>query len=141
HHVNALERAGILKLAHTRQVRGTTEKYFEVARKYFGAEEGTHITAGMKGSLRSLAQVVFGEARDDLIAALSDSADLTEDTAPIAMRVMLTVSAAEIAAIRQKIMSLVQSIQKEHKRNPPAADALRWALTVAFAPRWKPTQE
>src|SRR6266516_3971012 len=33
HHVNALERAGILKLARTRQVRGTTEKYFEVARK------------------------------------------------------------------------------------------------------------
>src|SRR6266571_2423568 len=33
HHVNALERAGILHLKRTRQVRGTTEKYFEVAKK------------------------------------------------------------------------------------------------------------
>src|SRR5262245_13592344 len=51
HHVNALERAGILKLTRTRKVRGTTEKYYEVAKKSFGAVEGTHITRGMKGSL------------------------------------------------------------------------------------------
>src|SRR5262245_5587359 len=59
HHVNALERAGILKLARTRQVRGTTEKYYEVARKRFGAVEGEHITAGMKGSIGNLAGMLF----------------------------------------------------------------------------------
>src|SRR5262252_6431354 len=48
HHVNALERAGILKLAHTRQVRGTTEKYFEVARKRFGVVDGSRITGSVK---------------------------------------------------------------------------------------------
>src|SRR6185369_5982761 len=59
HHVNALERAGILRLARTRQVRGTTEKYYEVAKKRFGAVEGSKITPGMKGSIRHMAHLVF----------------------------------------------------------------------------------
>src|SRR5262245_41605335 len=55
HHVNALERAGILTLARTRQVRGTTEKYYEVARKQFGARTGTLGNRGVRGQLRGLA--------------------------------------------------------------------------------------
>jgi len=141
HHVNALERAGILKLARTRQVRGTTEKYYEVARKRFGAVEGTQVTRSMKGSVRNLAHMVFEEARADLLAAIADSSKLTPDTAPVALRMLLTVSPAQLASARRKLMELLESIRKECKRHPPSDDALRWALTVAFAPRGLPTQE
>ena len=141
HHVNALQRAGILKLARTRQVRGTTEKYYEVARKRFGAIEGTQVSRSMKGSVRSLAHMMFEEARADLLAAIADSSKLTPDTAPVALRMLLTVSPAQLASARRKLMELLESIRKECKRHPPAADALRWALTVAFAPRGLPTQE
>src|SRR5580765_387125 len=73
HHVNALERAGMLRLARTRQVRGTTDKYFEVARKRFGAVSGENLTGSMKGSLRNLARLMFDEARADLVAAIADA--------------------------------------------------------------------
>src|SRR6516164_1151744 len=86
HHVNALERAGILRLARTRQVRGTTEKYFEVARKTLGAVDGGEVTGSMKGSLRSLAHLMFEEARADLLAAIADTSKLEKDTAPVALR-------------------------------------------------------
>src|SRR5262252_10076538 len=91
HHVNALERAGILKLARTRQVRGTTEKYYEVARKYYGAPQGDAVTGEMKGSLQALTQVVFEEAKIDLLTAISDMSRPKLEASPIAMRVLLTV--------------------------------------------------
>jgi DNA-binding transcriptional ArsR family regulator len=141
HHVNALERAGILKLARTRQVRGTTEKYYEVAKKSFGAVAGSKITRGMKGSIRHMAHLIFEEARADLLAAIGDPAKLGPETAPVALRMLLTVSPSRLSEVRRKLLALLESIQKECKRQPPPENALRWALTVAFAPRGLPTQE
>ena len=141
HHVNALERAGILKLARTRQVRGTTEKYYEVAKKSFGAVAGDQVTGPMKGSLKSLAYMMFEEARSDLLAAIADSSKISAEAAPVALRMLLTVSPAQVASVRKKLVALLRSIRKECRRQPPAEDALRWALTVAFAPRGKSAQE
>ena len=141
HHVNALERAGILKLARTRQVRGTTEKYYEVAKKTFGASAGSEITGRMRGPLKNVAHLVFEEARSDLLAVLADPSKLAPGAEPVALRMLLTTTPAQVALVRKKLMDLLHSIRKEHKRHPPSADALRWALTVAFAPRGGPAQE
>src|SRR5258706_13770453 len=55
HHVNALERAGILHLKRTRQVRGTTEKYFEVAKRRFGILRARDAPPAARASLPGLA--------------------------------------------------------------------------------------
>jgi len=141
HHVNALERAGILKLARTRQVRGTTEKYYEVAKKRIGIVAGSRVSAPVRGSLRGVAHVIFDQARNDLLEAISDSSRLGPDTAPVALRMLLSLSPAQVASVRRKLLALLSQIQKECKRQPPPADTLRWALTVAFAPRSRLTQE
>ena len=141
HHVNALERAGILKLARTRQVRGTTEKYYEVAKKTVGAAADSRITGRMRGPLRNVAYMMFEEARSDLLAAISDNSKLGPESAPLALRMLLTVTPAQIGSVRKKLVALLHAIRKECKRRPPAADALRWALTVSFAPRGKTAQE
>ena len=141
HHVNALERAGILKLARTRQVRGTTEKYYEVAKKSFGAVDGTSVTGAMKAPLRHIAYMMFEEARTDLLAAIAETSKPARETAPVALRMLLTVSPAQIVSVRRKLLALLVSIRKELRRQPPQEDALRWALTVAFAPRGRSTQE
>src|SRR5215471_18407018 len=114
HHVNALERAGILKLARTRR---------------------------MRGPLKNVAHLVFEEARSDLLAVLADPSKLAPGAEPVALRMLLTTTPAQVALVRKKLMDLLHSIRKEHKRHPPSADALRWALTVAFAPRGGPAQE
>jgi len=136
HHVNALERAGILTLARTRQVRGTTEKYFELARKRFGVVQGSKLAGALRAPLRGLAMMVFDEAKADLGAALARAGAFKAGSAPIAFRMLLTLSPEKIQRARRQLMAALREIQKSCKGDEaPAPDALRWALTVAFAPR------
>jgi DNA-binding transcriptional ArsR family regulator len=141
HHVNALERAGILRLARTRQVRGTTEKYFELTKKSCGVVSGSKVTGSIRGPLRSVAYAMFEQARDDLMRAIADSPKQDPELAPVALRMLIKLSPAQIASVRGKIVALLSQIQKECKGHPRSPDALRWALTVAFAPRGKSAQE
>ena len=141
HHVNALQRAGILKLAHTRQVRGTTEKYYEVAKKTLGASQGSRITGRMRGPLKSVAHLMFEEAREDLLAVIADPSKLKPGAEPVALRMLLTASTAQLALVKKKLLALLEETRRECKRHPPQSDAHKWALTVAFAPRGKPSQD
>ena len=136
HHVNALERAGILTLARTRQVRGTTEKYFELARKRFGVVRGSKLAGALRAPLSGLATMVFDEAKADLSAALARAGTFKAESAPIAVRMLLTIPPEQLARARKKLLAVLQAIQKTCKTDgEPAPDAVRWALTVAFAPR------
>src|SRR5262249_22974635 len=135
HHVNALERAGILKLSRTRQVRGTTEKYFEVAKRACGVTGGTHIAGAMRGQLRGLAHVMFDEARADLAAAIAVAGSQPRDQAPVALRMLLTVSPAQLERVRARLMAALAAIQKDCKPRTPGENHVRWALTAVLAPR------
>jgi DNA-binding transcriptional ArsR family regulator len=133
HHVNALERAGILRLNRTRQVRGTTEKYFEVAKRKLGIIRARDLTPGARSSIHGLATMVFDEARAELLAAIADPAGLTRDTAPIAFRMLLSVPPSHQKRVRRRIMATVKAIQRELK-GCDKASAEGWALTLGFAP-------
>src|SRR5262249_2869609 len=135
HHVNALERAGILKLAHTRQVRGTTEKYFEVAKKAFGAAQGTRLTGAMRGQIRGLAHIMFDEARADMAAARPAARAQPRDQAPVALRMLLTLTPAQLARARKHLMAALAAIRKDCKPRTRRDDGVRWALTAVLAPR------
>jgi DNA-binding transcriptional ArsR family regulator len=138
HHVNALERAGILALARTRQVRGTTERYLEVAKKRLGVIQASRVTAATRAPLRGLAAMVLDEARDDLLSAMADLGSTTKETAPVALRMLLSVSPARIPELRKRLLGLIKSLQEECRaEGPRRKDAVPWALTVAFAPRAK----
>ena len=139
HHVNALERAGILALARTRQVRGTTEKYFEVAKKTLGAIHGSRVSAAARVPLRGLATMVLGEAREDLLSAMADLRSIDQESAPLALRMILSVSPGRIPELRKRLLGVIKSLREECRPEGSAPkDAARWALTVAFAPRAKP---
>jgi DNA-binding transcriptional ArsR family regulator len=133
HHVNALERAGILRLKSTRQVRGTTEKYFELAKRRLGVMRPKDVTPGTRASLRGLATMVFDEARAELLAAIADPSGLTKDTAPLALRMLLSVPASHQKRVRRRIMATLKAIQRELKGCDKRA-AEGWALTLGYAP-------
>ena len=135
HHVNALERAGILTLARTRQVRGTTEKYFEVAKKSFGAVNDTRLTGAMRGQLRGLAHLMFDEARADLAAAITVAGTQPKDQAPVALRMLLTLSPGQLDKVRRRLMAALAAIRKDCKPRTAGANQVRWALTAVLAPR------
>ena len=137
HHVNALERAGILRLKSTRQVRGTTEKYFEVAKRQFGIVRARDATPASSAALRGLATMVFDEARAELLAAITDPSGLTKDTAPIALRMLLKVPATHQKRVRRRIMATIKAIRRDLKDCDNKA-APGWALTLGFSPTGAP---
>jgi len=103
HHVHALQRAGILKLVDTRQVRGTTEKYFELARKKIGNLRGEHLTAASRAPLTVIAAAVLDEARAEFLAAIAAPSKLTRATAPVALRMLLTVPPSRLPGVRRRL--------------------------------------
>jgi hypothetical protein len=137
HHVNALERAGILRLKSTRQVRGTTEKYFELTKRRLGIARERDLKPSARGSVRGLAAVVFDEARAELLAALANPGKLTKDTAPIAVRMLLSVPPSHQQRVRRSIVAAIKAIQRDLK-GCDDAKADRWALTLGFSPTTGP---
>jgi len=125
HHVNALERVGLIRLKETRPVRGTIEKYYEaVARKML---VGANVFGEEKGGLSDVLAAVLEEARRDLEAAL-ERKDTTPDTLkPVALRAIVHGSPAELARLRKK---LLETLQKAPARKGNGAKA--W-ITMAFA--------
>jgi len=135
HHVNALERAGILKLVETRQVRGTTEKYFELARKEIGTVRGPRLPAAYRASLTAIAAAVFEEARAELLAAIADSSAVSRARGPVVLRMVLTLPPSRLAQVRRRLRAAMTAIQRDCKKGgTPPPQARQWALTMAFAP-------
>jgi DNA-binding transcriptional ArsR family regulator len=104
HHVNALERVGLIKLKETRPVRGTVEKYYEaVARKIM-------VGAGLFPDQRlgEVLSSVLEEARRDLTDAMERMPTTPENLAPVALRATITASPAQLATLRKKLVALLK---------------------------------
>lgn len=137
HHVNALERAGVLRLVDTRQVRGTTEKYFELASKQIGMLRGQHVTDDTRAALGAITTALFDEARGELLAAMADPKRLTAETAPIALRMLITIPESRLPRLRKRLLSTIKVIQREFGREKGKRSrgaTLQCALTLALAP-------
>ena len=146
HHVNALERAGLLRLRETRPNRGTVEKYFEaVVAGFKDVESRTQAGRALAGrSARAAAGAVFEQARQDLFASLAEPRG-KKDPGPVLLRMILSASPAKAAALRKRLLALVKALSAEFadcatgtaaQPRKPATERERWALTLAFAPSW-----
>jgi len=141
HHVNALERAGVLKLVDTRQVRGTTEKYFELASKQIGTIHGQRVTDDTRAALGAMTSTLFDEARGELLAAMADPRLLTSKTAPIAMRMLITLPPSRLPALRRRLIAIIKDIRRDFgkkKGNRRSTARVQCALTLALAPTLVP---
>lgn len=70
HHVDKLEKAGLIRLTHTRQNRGTTEKYYEPIAKHFRAGAdlfNEEITEELKGALTPMIHTIFDNTMSELL--------------------------------------------------------------------------
>lgn len=137
HHVNALERARILRLVDRRQVRGATEKYYELASKRIGSIRSKDITGATRTSLANVATAVFDEARAELLAAVANAESLTPATAPLALRMLISLPPSKMARVRRRILAVLEEVKREAKRSRRDPDGKPWALTLGFAPTVK----
>jgi len=144
HHVNALQRSGLLRLKETRPIRGAVEKYFEAVRPKRISAEGILASPAARQSARAAAATVFEQARQDLFAELRDLSP-KGPAAPMVLRMLLWATPARAAAIRKRLFEMVKGLkdvcrdEREAKGSSkrPASEE-RWSLTLAFARAWPP---
>ncbi len=133
HHVNALERAGLLRLRETRPNRGTTEKYFEVARHRIGVTDPALLAGGSGEALRALAAQVLDEARREMLGALTGATSREPSELPLAVRMVLSISPARQLAFRRRLVAALKALERDFDRGD-AERSRPWALTLAYAP-------
>lgn len=145
HHVNLLERVGLLRLVETRPNRGTVEKYFEAApaRLVRGRRPGDSAPAARRMQA-ALAAMVFDEARLELLAAMESRkgkppAVHPEKEPTTVARTLLTGSPAQIVRLRRQLLTAIRRYaagqRKSGGRPGGRGDEHCWSLTFAILPR------
>lgn len=158
HHVNALERVGLLELRDTRRVRGATEKYYQSVGRLLEVEPelfapGRKATIGTKrgdaGALSgpeigALLSQLLDRTGADLSTALASYRETPASLRPVAARVVLRASPAKIAALRRRVVAWIKEFSKPAKgpaKQPAKGNrgaraprgASRATLTLVFA--------
>ena len=145
HHVNALERAGLLRLCSTRPKRGTTEKLYQTVAQWLtpAPAAGTRRGPSPRGrahAVTGLGLLVLEQARNELAAALTDA----KGPRPLVGRLVAAGSAEHVAAIRKRVREFVEELRRDLPSQVPARGGAlpadcpleRWSLTLVFAPTW-----
>ena len=149
HHVNALQKSGLLRLRETKPIRGTVEKYFEavVPQQHETAADVLRTSAVARQSARGAAGALLEHVRQDLNA---EFADLPHGTpGPMMLRMLLTATPARAASVAKRLFTLLKELKAEcgegegREATPAGAhmrelrkDEERWALTIAFMRSW-----
>jgi hypothetical protein len=135
HHVEALERAGLIRLTETRPNRGTMEKYFQavagqfrVAASIFSRDEGP---AAQEVMLTSILDTTRAELMASFHTATTSRPD--PDDAPLVARVTVRGSSAEVRKARRGLMRWVEKLQKAGSQTARAG-AVTCTFTVVVCP-------
>ena len=137
HHVAALERVGLIRLARTRQSRGAMEKYYVAVAKTFSADP--KLFASRRGvqaaeAAGTIATQALDRTAEDLRALLADGEHQENMKKEQGILSYLEVRGTprEIEAIRAKLNKLIENTTKSGGENRRGETAYR--LTIAFFP-------
>jgi DNA-binding transcriptional ArsR family regulator len=147
HHVQALERAKVIRLTETRPKRGTIEKYYQATAAMFQAASsafGDQPRAGAKQSgLEAMLEALLDSARRDVLAHLrSDTArESGGNKGILAVRFLIRGQRQKVLRAVQRRISLslrqLSAEQSEHSRHPRKSkkDGDRtYSLTIIACP-------
>jgi DNA-binding transcriptional ArsR family regulator len=135
HHVEALERVGLIRLTRTRPNRGTIEKYYLAVARQFRADSTMfsppEATTDAKGdSLRAMISTMLDRTADEIRALPTHgAAGVTEQC--VFSQLEIRTTAAEGRRIQARLQKLVDSVQGKGREK---AGAKRYRLTLAFYP-------
>jgi DNA-binding transcriptional ArsR family regulator len=159
HHVNALERAGLLRLRETRANRGAVEKWYEASSRWIKTSgtggrarrisAGAAAVGGGGADVRpasGLALTLLEQVRHEMLSALAGGVSSPAAELPLLVR-LVAVGAPKRDAVRARLHALLADLERlgdelrnEADARPRAASAAaaddeqRWAVTIAFAP-------
>ena len=137
HHVDALERIGLIALSRTRQNRGTLEKYYLAVARTFRAD--SRVFQAKERSKKSAALLqVTSTIFDTTSAELASLVDHGEDAKKaieeegIVSFLEIRATKAQLKEIHGKLNDLVQSLSAASESDDPGQSSYRF--TLAFFP-------
>jgi DNA-binding transcriptional ArsR family regulator len=139
HHMEALERVGLIRLVRTRQNRGTIEKYYLAVARQFRADARLFSAADVGSetkadALQTMIATVFDRTADEMRGLLAQSHDGKgiEEQAVLS-HLEIRTGASEGRRLQTRLLKLLKSIEDDHKgRDKPGGK--RYRLTLAFYP-------
>ncbi len=136
HHVAALERVGLIRLARTRQARGALEKYYVAVAKAFSADprlfssrEGAQAREATHGIAVQFLENTAAELRALLEA---DKSPKTLEEEGVLSFLEVRGSARELRAIRAKLAKILKDCMTSKAGPPDPGPGYR--LTIAYFP-------
>lgn len=136
HHVDALERVGLIGLVRTQQKRGTTEKYFQaVARRFVvdrTAIEVVPVPDDERGQLERKISISLESTLAEIRGGVSAGLIRTDDGASesVFSRSHLRASPQQITDLAGQLREWIRECQTSH--DPDAG--LEYGVTLAFYP-------
>jgi DNA-binding transcriptional ArsR family regulator len=138
HHVDTLERVGLIALSRTRQNRGTLEKYYLAVARTFRADSRAFQPKGKGGSeksamLRQMMSTIFETTSSELAALIDRGDDAMKGIEEEGLVSFLEIrgSKALLNEIRSKLQAVVAEVTAESDDDTVEG---RYRLTLAYYP-------
>ena len=138
HHVDKLEKAGLVRLTHTRQNRGTTEKYYEPIAKQFRAGAdlfSDENPAEIKGAMGPMIKAIFENTMAEMLrlGEVDDKANKIEEEGLLSY-VEIHVPEEHALAVREKLMDVLAYLEGLDEDEFGDAELRKFRLTTALYP-------
>ncbi len=140
HHVDKLEKVGLIRLTYTRQNRGATEKYYEAIARSFraGAELFSDDSTGeQEAAFVPMIRTVFDNTTNELmrLVTANKSARLIEDEG-ILSYCEIHLSQEEVDEFQQKLQDVLEHLQGSEDSAASLDDEnlRKYRLTLAYYP-------
>jgi DNA-binding transcriptional ArsR family regulator len=129
HHIEALERVGLIRLIRTRQNRGTIEKYYQAVASRFEVASSALSMGAAAGEKRSAKEAmltsILEETQKELLAALHLQSPTQADPAdvPIVARVIWHGSPRKVQSLRKQLLRWIEKLRTAEARRSESSDA------------------
>lgn len=138
HHVDKLEKAGLIRLTHTRQNRGTTEKYYEPIAKQFRAGAdlfNEDVPEAVKGAMGPMIQTIFDNTMAEMLrlVEVGDKAEKLEEEGLLSY-VEMHLPEEHAMAVREKLMDVLTYLENLDEDEFGDAELRKFRLTTALYP-------
>jgi len=144
HHVETLERLGLVRLIRTRPKRGTVEKYYQaVAGKFRIAASALRMagseSAGATDEVEAMLSSILDSARADLSAHLAAKTPRSKSNndAPLVGRVIFRGPEKTMQQLRRRLLRMIEELRETPTMKPtsvkkPGEQEPTYALTVVL---------
>ena len=149
HHVEALERVGLIALVRTRPNRGTVEKYYLAVARTFradarafrpGAGGGSEQTAAFRAMITTIFDTTAAELSSlaDGAGGAAGAVDAIEEEALLSF-VEIRASRAQLDELRGRLQEILRSLAADEEAAGEGVAPEAYRLTLAYYPLGEPS--